>query len=67
VVPILTVFFPGDSDTIPEPESQMNCIKSVVNPDMEFNDENGSSGLKAVPTILAMWVSMLAMLLTILP
>jgi hypothetical protein len=67
VVPILTVFFPGDSDTIPEPESQMNCIKSVVNPDMEFNDENGSSDLKAVPTILAMWVSMLAMLLTILP
>ncbi|KAI8671685.1 hypothetical protein NCS57_00644300 [Fusarium keratoplasticum] len=67
VVPILTVFFPGDSDTIPEPESQMNCIKSVVNPDMEFDDENGSSALKAVPMVLALWVSMLAMLVTLLP
>ena len=67
MVPILTVFFPGDSDTIPEPESQMNCIKSVVNPDMEFDDENGSSALKAVPMVLALWVSMLAMLVTLLP
>lgn len=67
MVPILTVFFPGDSDTIPEPESQMNCIKSVVNPNMEFDDENGSDGLKAVPTILVLWVSMLAMLATLLP
>ncbi|KAJ4329422.1 hypothetical protein N0V84_000056 [Fusarium piperis] len=67
VVPILTVFFPGDSDTIPEPESQMNCIKTVVNPDMEFNDDNGSRSLKEVPMALALWVSMLVMLATFLP
>ncbi|RSL80405.1 hypothetical protein CEP51_006607 [Fusarium floridanum] len=66
VVPILTVFFPGDSDTIPEPESQMNCIKTVVNPDMEFDDENGSNALKNMPMVLALGISVLATLLTIL-
>lgn len=67
MVPILTVFFPGDSDTIPEPESQMNCIKAVVNPDMEFDDENGSRALKDVSMVLALWVSLLAMLATLIP
>ncbi|KAL2693659.1 hypothetical protein Neosp_000220 [[Neocosmospora] mangrovei] len=62
VVPILTVFFPGDSDTIPEPESQMNCIKAVVNPDMEFDDENGSMALKDVPMVLTLRLSILAMI-----
>lgn len=65
MVPILTVFFPGDSDTIPEPESQMNCIKAVVNPDMEFDDENGCMALKDVPMVLTLRLSILAMIATL--
>ncbi|RSL40114.1 hypothetical protein CEP53_013581 [Fusarium sp. AF-6] len=65
VVPILTVFFPGDSDTIPEPESHMNCIKTVVNPDMEFDDENGS-GAPDMSMVFSLWALLLATLLAIL-